>query len=47
MSKSETGEAETKAEAGKEDPLRSPFFGPEVVSSETQDWALHLLSFQP
>jgi hypothetical protein len=26
----ETDEAETKAEAGEKDPLRSPFFGPEV-----------------
>jgi hypothetical protein len=40
-SEAETEEAETKAEAGEKDPLRSPFFDPEVVSSESQDLALH------
>ena len=33
----ETEKAETKAEAGEKDPLRSPFFGPKVTSSESQD----------
>jgi hypothetical protein len=29
---SSESEAEAKAKAGEKDPLRSPFFGPEVVS---------------
>jgi hypothetical protein len=40
-SEAETKETETKPEEEEKDPLRSPFFGPEIVSSESQDLAFN------